>query len=242
MIPIKDDGVVGGVPVVNYALIAINVLVFALLQFPIMGDPQKSQDFVMSYGAVPALIEQNQRMFTIITSMFLHGGFMHIAGNMLFLWRFGDNIEKVMGSLLYLVFYMVGGVAALMAHLMTNHGSMMPCVGASGAISAIMGAYLVMFPKNKVRVLWLGYGFGMSEVSALYFLGIWGAMQFVNGLGALGGMASGVAFWAHIGGFVAGAVLGYFFRNKANSMQKISLDENRQQNFLDNSSRNRGSF
>ncbi|MBL0332365.1 MAG: rhomboid family intramembrane serine protease [Chlorobi bacterium] len=230
MIPIKDDNVVGGLPFVNYSFIVINLLVFALLQFPLMGDSQKSNDFIMNFGAVPSIIEQNQKFFTIITSMFLHGGIMHLLGNMVFLWRFGDNIEKVMGSFFYFLFYMIGGIVALFAHLMTNHGSNLPCVGASGAISAVLGAYIIMFPKNRVKVLWIGYGFGMSDVSALYFLGIWGAMQFVNGLGALGGIASGVAFWAHIGGFVAGVVGGYFLRNKAARMKVIPM-YNQNENF-----------
>src|SRR5262245_4975774 len=168
------------------------------------------------YGMIPAVLfghaELPSRLAvippwaTIFTSMFLHGGWMHLGGNMLFLWIFGDNIEKAIGNARFLVFYLVCGVAAGLAHIFFNSGSGMPTVGASGAISGILGGYLLMFPNNRVRVLTRG---GVVAVPAMMMLGLWILTQFVNGIGEIARTdeTGGIAYAAHIGGFVAGFLL-----------------------------------
>jgi len=145
----------------------------------------------------------------ICTSMFMHAGFAHIAGNMLYLWIFGDNVEDRLGPVRYLAFYLTGGVVASLAHLITNPGSQIPTVGASGAIAAVLGAYLVLFPQSRiVTFIPLGFFMRLAVVPAVLVLGFWFVMQLFSGLMALGGPdVGGVAFWAHIGGFVAGVVM-----------------------------------
>ena len=203
MFPLGDDNHgARGVPLVTIALVAINSLVF-LYQ---MGLPvEELQKFIFTYGMIPAEIEQGQNTFTLLTSMFVHGGFAHVFGNMLFLWIFGDNIEQRFGSILYLLFYLGCGLAASYAHIATNSGSVIPSVGASGAISGVMGAYVLLYPLNRVRVLvWF---WGIFYVPAFIFLGVWFLTQLMNGLVQLRvatAQTTGVAFWAHIGGFVAG--------------------------------------
>jgi len=145
----------------------------------------------------------------IFTSMFMHAGLAHIAGNMLYLWIFGDNVEDRLGPVMYLAFYLVGGVVASLAHLLTNPGSQIPTVGASGAIAAVLGAYLVLFPQSRiVTIIPLGYFMRLTMVPAIIVLGFWFILQLFSGVLSLGGPeVGGVAFWAHIGGFVAGAVM-----------------------------------
>ena len=207
MFPIGDENHgARGKPVVTISLVAINALVFIYQ----MGLPvDELQRFVFEYGMIPAEIERGQDYFTLLTSMFVHGGFGHIFGNMLFLWIFGDNIEQRFGPVLYLLFYLGCGLAASYAHLVTNSGSTVPSVGASGAISGVMGAYVLLYPLNPVRVLvWF---WGIFYVPAYLFLGIWFLTQLMNGLIELQvatAQTSGVAFWAHIGGFVAGVAAG----------------------------------
>lgn len=205
MFPIGDDNHgAKGVPLITLTLIAVNVIVF-LYQSTL--DVEKLQEFIFTYGVVPEEIERGVDLFTLFTSMFVHGGLAHIFGNMLFLWIFGDNIEQRFGSFFYLLFYLGTGLAASAAHILTNSGSEIPSVGASGAISGVMGAYILLYPTNRVRTL-IGY-WGIMYVPAFIFLGIWFLTQFINGMAALNidtAQTSGVAFWAHIGGFVAGVV------------------------------------
>jgi membrane associated rhomboid family serine protease len=207
MFPIGDENHgARGLPVVTWLLIAANVLVFLYeisLSVPELGE------FILTYGAIPQEIEQGDDLFTLITSMFVHGGFGHIAGNMLFLWIFGDNIEQRFGRVFFLVFYVVAGLAATGAQIVANPGSSVPSVGASGAISGVMGAYVLLYPLNRVRVL-IWY-WGIMQVPAFIFLGIWFLMQFIRGVAALSietAQSGGVAFWAHVGGFVAGILGG----------------------------------
>ena len=210
--PIGDDQIQGGhKPYVSYALIGINVLIFI---FQVTMPIGQQQAFVVDYGAIPNELTQGQDMYTLLTSMFLHGGWMHLIGNMLFLWVFADNIEAIIGSVNFLAFYLLGGLAASVVHVLFNLGSPIPAVGASGAISAVLGAYLMMFPKSKVKVF-VAYIFRSFYMPALYFLGFWGVQQFVNGFITIipresTTHTSGVAWWAHIGGFIFGIVLGYF--------------------------------
>jgi membrane associated rhomboid family serine protease len=158
-----------------------------------------------------------------LTSMFLHGGWLHIIGNMVFLLVFGDNVETVMGKFGYLVFYLVGGLAASAAFIALNPGTTIPSLGASGALAAVLGAYIVMFPRSKVRALvFLGFFVTITRVTAFVFLGLWFALQLFQGIGTLGGnQMGGVAYWAHIGGFVFGVVVGIFLRGRAREIKRF---------------------
>lgn len=228
LFPIGDDNSERRIfPFVNYALIAINVLVF-LYQ---TGHPE----FTYGYSVVPAEITQGRDINTIVriggsglrlydspspiyltllSAMFMHGGFMHLGGNMLYLWIFGDNVEDRMGHLKYLIFYLLCGVLASAAHIFFGPNSMIPSLGASGAIAGVLGAYLVLFPRQSVRVFQWGR---IIEVPALIVIGLWGLLQFISGFGSLSnfGQSGGVAYMAHVGGFVAGILLQFLFRNPA---------------------------
>jgi membrane associated rhomboid family serine protease len=214
MLPIGDDKYAGGPPpLVTLALVALNVIAFFLeLSQP---SERALQSFIESWGVVPREYAAGHDLApyiplpfwtTLFTSMFLHGGWAHLGGNMLYLWIFGDNLEKVMGHVRFIVFYLVCGLAAGLAHIFFNSASGVPTVGASGAISGILGGYLMLFPHNRVRVLTRG---GVAAVPAVYMLGFWILIQFVNGLGAIAQTpeTGGVAYVAHVGGFVAGLVL-----------------------------------
>jgi membrane associated rhomboid family serine protease len=223
MIPIGDDGRGRRItPLVNWLLILANLGVFIYqLTLPMT----ELEQFVFQYGAVPAeLVPAIQSLSTdslspfatVFTSMFMHGSIAHFLGNMLFLWVFGDNIEDAMGHIRYLFFYLAGGIAASMSHVIFDPESSVPMIGASGAISAVMGAYLLLFPTGMVRVL-VFFGIPLIfMVPALLMIGLWFATQLMSGVAALEGAgeaAGGIAFWAHIGGFVAGAILIWFFRD-----------------------------
>jgi len=175
MMPLGDDN--SGrriVPIVTYALIAINVLVFVLVELP----QSNLEEFFYRWGVVPAQITAGNGLVTLLTAMFLHGGWMHLLGNMLFLWIFGDNVEDAFGHVLYLVFYLVTGLAASLAQVFLSPGSNIPMVGASGAISGVLGGYMVMFASNRVRVL---LGRAVTTVPAFMMIGLWIVLQFFNG-------------------------------------------------------------
>ena len=164
--PIGDEQVIGGhKPLLAYILIGINILVFL---FQVTMIPGYQQEFVMTYGVIPNEITHGQDYFTLITNMFLHGGWLHLVGNMLFLWVFADNIEAVIGKIPFIFFYFGGGLAASVAHIVFNLNSSIPAIGASGAISAVLGAYLVMFPASKIKVYVL-FLFQSFYMPALFF-------------------------------------------------------------------------
>ncbi len=216
MFPIGDERVQGGPPAfVTFGLIALNVLAFLLE----LTQPSEAalQSFIQAWGVVPREYSMAQDLpptiplpfwSTLVTSMFLHGGWMHLGGNMLYLWIFGDNLEKVMGGVRFAIFYLVCGLVASLAHIVFGPGSSIPAVGASGAISGVLGGYLVLFPRNTVRVLTRG---GIANVPAIVVLGFWIVIQLINGIGSVAATSEtgggGVAYMAHIGGFVAGLVL-----------------------------------
>lgn len=212
LFPIGDDQVRGGhSPIVSYGFIAINIAVFFL---EVNMAPGQLNAFIMEYGSIPAETARGQDLFTLLTSMFLHGGWMHLIGNMLFLWVFADNIEAVIGNTRFFLFYILGGLAAHAAHIYFNWNSQIPTVGASGAISAVMGAYLVMFPASRIKMLFFVFVF---RVPAFLFLGFWIWQQWISGTAALSvetAESEGVAWWAHIGGFVFGIVAGLYYRTK----------------------------
>jgi membrane associated rhomboid family serine protease len=223
MIPIRDQIPVHRTPVVNYILIAANILVFVFMW--LAGSAQES--LVYQFAMIPANFADGVSVgdiLDIFTSMFMHAGFAHIAGNMLYLWIFGDNIEDRLGPLMYLVFYLAGGVVASLAHLLTNPTSQIPTVGASGAIAAVLGAYLVLFPQSKiVTFIPLGFYMRLTVVPAIVVLGLWFILQLFSGVMSLGGPdVGGVAFWAHIGGFVAGMVMAKLLAPRARVDRSVS--------------------
>jgi len=198
---------------ITVVLIILNVLAF-LLELG-QGSEGALQSFIQAWGVVPREYTTGHDIAptiplpfwtTLLTSMFLHGGWMHLGGNMLYLWIFGDNLEKVMGHARFLIFYLVCGIAAAITHIVFSGGSAVPTIGASGAISGVLGGYLILFPKNRVRVLTRG---GIMSVPALVVLGFWIVIQLVSGFGSVATTAEtgGVAYLAHVGGFFAGMLL-----------------------------------
>ena len=206
MFPIGDENRHGHItPVVNYVLIAINIAVF-FYQIS-LGSERAIQDFIIRYGVIPQEIVSRQDLYTLLTSMFMHGGWGHIIGNMFFLWVFGDNVEDAFGHLGYLVFYLLTGLAASAAHIILNQGSPIPSVGASGAISGVLGAYLIFFGGNAIHVL---IGWFVTVVPAWMMIGLWAVQQFISTYGSLAvteQTTGGVAYAAHAGGFLAGLII-----------------------------------
>lgn len=224
MLPISDDpGPRRRFPIVNYALIAINILVFV---YEVI---QPNQCFELAYSTIPAGIVHNQAYaiqgcaigqptpvyLTLLTSMFLHANLLHIGGNMLYLFIFGDNVEDRLGHIPYLIFYLFCGIVASVAQIVVGPDSLVPNLGASGAIAGVLGAYLVFYPGSRVRtIIFLGIFFTMARLPALIVIGLWIALQFVSGLQSLStsAQAGGVAYFAHIGGFIAGALIALILR------------------------------
>ncbi|UWR38686.1 rhomboid family intramembrane serine protease [Sulfitobacter sp. W074] len=206
MFPIRDHNPSGRTPYVTYALMAVNIGVF-LSSLSLMADERALAEFYYTYALLPARLSHGEGYFGLITSQFLHGGWMHLAGNMLFLWIFGDNVEDEMGHGRYLLFYLACGIAAGLGQVVTEPLSWVPMVGASGAIAGVMGGYLLLFPRAKVDILViLIVFFRIFAIPAWIMLGLWFGMQFIGGIGATPG-TGGVAYWAHAGGFIAGLVL-----------------------------------
>jgi membrane associated rhomboid family serine protease len=248
MLPIGDDNSDRHLtPYINYILIIINILVFIFYQG--LGN---NINFTFAYATVPAEILTGQDIITqpqilhdqitgqrlempglqvtpmpvyltLLTSMFMHGGFAHLGGNMLYLWVFGDNLENVMGHTKYLLFYLLCGILASLAHVFSTYyggqDPLIPSLGASGAISGVLGGYILLFPRRRVH-MWLFFIFTIA-VPAVFALGIWILFQIINGMGMLGGKeASGVAYTAHIGGFFAGLLLVKLFVNRLPPVQQ----------------------
>jgi len=238
LLPLGDDNTMRRItPVVNYALIAINILVF-LYQLA-------NESFTYGYSVVPYEITHGEDLvsqagfdrmgrmvvppqfpgptpiyLTFLTAMFMHGGLMHIAGNMLYLWIFGDNVEDRMGHAKFVIFYLLCGIAASATHIFFDPNSKVPSLGASGAIAGVLGAYLILFPHQYVRVLVpLGIFSQITELPAIIVIGFWAVLQFLSGFGSIAHTATsrggGVAYMAHVGGFVAGLILVFLFRNPA---------------------------
>ena len=226
MLPVGDENIRGkGLAFVSIVLIVANAAVFVLLQLP-------SDAFTYGWATVPAEITSGRDIvrqvvvgggsfmlepspepvyLTLLSGMFMHGGWAHLGGNMLFLWIFGDNVEHTMGAVLYLAFYLVAGVVASLAQVLVSPDSLIPSLGASGAISGVLGAYLVLFPGNRVTVIVF---YTIAAVPAIAVIGLWALLQFVNGFGQIvqSEETGGVAYMAHIGGFVAGLVGGFLAR------------------------------
>lgn len=247
LFPIGDDNSDRHLtPVVNYALIAANIIIFIFLQ-----DLGRNIHFTFAYSTIPAEILSGRDIITnptmvrdpytggniempglqrtgipvyltLLSSMFMHGGLAHIAGNMMYLWIFGDNLENVMGHRRYLFFYSTCGIIAGLSHVLTtvylHQNTLIPSLGASGAISGVLGGYLLLFPRRRVHIWVL---LGTIPVPAFLALGLWIVFQLVNGMGALGGEeAGGIAYAAHIGGFIAGVILVKFFVRGQTALQQ----------------------
>ena len=233
MFPYRDDNPTLATPIATMAIIALNVAVWVLVQG--MGaDPQLAKS-VCELGLIPGdflgrlpdgyairmgpgvacVISGEPAWYTPLTSMFLHGGWLHLIGNMWFLWLFGNNVEDSTGHGRYLVFYLLSGLAAAAAQTLVNPSSAIPMVGASGAISGVMGAYIVLYPRVRIHMLiFLGFFITRAVVPAYVMLGYWLLLQIVGGLPTLAAEGGGVAFWAHAGGFLAGALLILVFRDQ----------------------------
>jgi membrane associated rhomboid family serine protease len=220
VIPLRDENPTTITPVVTVALIVLNCLVYL---YQVSLGPAEAR-FIASFAAVPAEWFQPGTAvgdpgvppsLTVLTAMFLHGSLMHLGGNMLYLWIFGNNIEDVMGHGRFILFYVLCGVAAMFGHAFTAPESTVPMIGASGAISGVLGAYLLLFPQVRVLVLIpLGFFTRMVHVPAVVVLGFWIVMQIINGAFSWGGLGGGVAWFAHIGGFAAGFALIKVFQRR----------------------------
>ena len=213
MIPLRDNIPSSRAPVLTIGLIAVNVLVYII---QMMLPPQEVVEFIRLYGLIPLEISSGNPFIphpvplyaTIFTSMFIHGGLFHLGGNMLYLWIFGDNVEDRMGRPKFLMFYLLSGVGAAAAQIWADPASKIPMIGASGAISGVLGAYLFLFPHARVLTLIpLGLFSRVIEIPALVVLGFWIIVQVLNGVMTFGAKAGGVAWLAHVGGFVAGLVM-----------------------------------
>jgi membrane associated rhomboid family serine protease len=205
MFPIRDHNPSGKRPFVTIALIAINILVF-VVYFTTQSELELNR-FFLNWGLIPARVMVGGGYETILTSMFLHAGWMHLAGNMLFLWIYGDNLEEEMGHVGFLLFYLAAGVAAAGLQVWSDPGSRIPMVGASGAIAGVMGGYLLLFPRAKVDVLFIFViFFRIFAIPAWIVLGVWFAIQIFGGINTPGDQG-GVAYWAHAGGFIGGLLL-----------------------------------
>ncbi len=233
MFPIRDDNPHFLTPYATWAIVGLNVLAWVLVQ-GLGAEPALSRS-VCTLGLVPGellgtltpgsqvpigpgiacVVTATPNWLTPLTHMFLHGGWMHIIGNMWFLWIFGNNVEDSMGHLRFVVFYLLCGFAAAGLQMLSNPGSGVPMVGASGAIGGVMGAYVLLYPRVNVHMLfWFGFYVTTFAIPAIWMLGYWFLVQLIGGVGSLGARGGGVAFWAHVGGFVAGALLVLVFRDR----------------------------
>ena len=223
MIPLHDDNPTHRFPVLTVALIALCVLVFL---WQVSLTPQAAQEAVYGFGMIPAVVFGEAALpaslasvppaLSIVTSMFMHGGWMHLIGNMLYLWIFGNNIEDSMGHVRFIVFYLLCGAAAAFAQAFQDPGSTVPMIGASGAIGGVLGGYALLYPRARVLVLIpIGFILTTFRIPALGVLGFWFVLQFVQSAMAPDTGGGGVAYWAHIGGFLAGMVLILFFKDSA---------------------------
>ncbi len=215
MFPLKDENPIYSTPVLTVALIVICSVVFMLQAG---AGAEGGRMIIFKFGLIPSVLLGERHLppdlemaipaLSLFTSMFLHGGWMHLIGNMWFLWIFGNNIEDVLGHGRFIVFYILAGLGAAAAQVLSDPGSNIPMVGASGAISGILGAYILLFPNARILTfVWLGFFITTMRIRAVWFLGIWFAMQAFNAAASSGGSGGGVAWWAHIGGFIAGIAL-----------------------------------
>lgn len=213
MIPLRDSVKSGTFPFVNITIIVLNLVIYV---HEVLLEPYALNQFFYTYGLIPADVLNSfytgaaltPMLVNLVTATFVHGGWLHVLGNMLFLWVFGDNVEDRLGHARYLLFYLLAGAAGGVAHIVTNSASTVPVVGASGAVAGVLGAYIIAFPRARILALVpLLIIFFLAEIPAIVFIAIWFVLQLFNGVASLGGTATTVAYWAHVGGFVVGALL-----------------------------------
>lgn len=205
MLPLRDHAPARTFPFITYLILGANILVFVLM---FSMAPIELESFIETYALQPFEVTMGEAWYTLITSMFLHGGLGHIIGNMLFLHIFGDNLEDALGHLKYLAFYLFTGIGASIAQIITSPQSAIPVLGASGAIAGLMGGYLVLFPNHRIDILMPSLlGLYRATVPAYTMLLYWFVFQFFQGLGSLSIEGGGIAFFAHIGGFITGAII-----------------------------------
>lgn len=220
--PIGDDQIKGGAyPFFSYTFLVLNILIFL---YQITLSPDSLIIFFDHFSTVPVYITEGHHYGTLVTSMFLHGSAMHLIGNMMFLWVFADNIEATVGNLTFLFFYLLGGVIASLAHVFFNLDSNIPSLGASGAISAVLGAYLIMFPHSRIKaILFLIFILKRVTMPAIVFLGIWIAIQVFSTIQSMSMVEStGTAWFAHLGGLAFGLIMGFVFKDQARRMTLYS--------------------
>ncbi|MEO0083605.1 MAG: rhomboid family intramembrane serine protease [candidate division WOR-3 bacterium] len=217
MLPLRDDILSNKRPLITYLIIALNIFVY--LYELSLGSQLKH--FFVAYGVIPINILAGNNLYTLITSMFIHGGFWHILGNMLYLWIFGDNVEDLLGKFWFIIMYLLSGLVGSFAHILVSPNSPIPAIGASGAVSGVLGCYLLLYPKARVLALVpLGFFIRLLMLPASIFLGFWIFLQLLYGFSSIGGGA-GVAYFAHIGGFIIGVIFGLIFKKK---QQKFSYE------------------
>ena len=226
MIPIGDLNPRRHFPLATVLIIALNVVVFF---YQLLLPDDALNRLVLAAGVVPYEVTNSFGVAVVgdlLSSMFLHGGWMHIISNMLYLWIFGDNVEDRLGVPVYAAFYLVAGIGASLAQVAVNPASTIPTIGASGAIAGVLGAYLVMFPRTRVRTLILAFRFiRIVELPALVVLGLWFVLQIFSGLASVTSMATGgVAWFAHIGGFVIGILVGLFYKTQRDRGPRVRFD------------------
>ena len=228
MIPLKDDNPTSSRPIVTYFLIGLCVVVF-LMQLG--SQSYKTGQLFYSYGLIPSVLMGHDQLpmdlyavpayMTIFSHMFMHSGWMHLIMNMLFMWIFADNIEDNLGSRNFIIFYILCGIGAAMAHVLMDTHSQIPMIGASGAISGVLGAYIINHPKARILVLIPFFFIFIIKIRALYVLGYWFVLQFINSY-TMSSQEGGVAYAAHIGGFVSGMILILFFNKKIKRKSKVA--------------------
>lgn len=213
MIPLRDSAKSGTFPVVNLAIIVLNLLIYFK---EVTIEPYRLNQIFYTYGLIPADVLNavftggplTPVLINFITATFIHGGWVHVIGNMLFLWVFGDNVEDRLGHFKYLLFYLLAGIAGGLVHVITNPVSTVPVVGASGAVAGVLGAYIIAFPRSRILALVpIIIIFTLMEIPAVIFIALWFFIQLFNGVASLGGTANPVAWWAHVGGFLMGMLL-----------------------------------
>lgn len=210
MLPLRDDIPSSRRPVITYFLVGLNTLVF----FYQLSLGSGLNDFFVTYGAIPAKILTGTSLYTLFTSMFMHGGFLHILGNMLYLWIFGDNVEDTLGKFWFIIMYLLSGLVGSFAHILVSPNSGIPMIGASGAVSGVLGCYIMLYPKARVLALVpIIFFIRIIMLPAYIFLGFWIFLQMIYGVGTIGG-SGGVAYFAHIGGFAVGIIFGLIFKKK----------------------------
>lgn len=213
MMPLKDDIPSSKRPLITIGLISVNCLVF----FYLLSFGEEFQNALIKWGAIPFEITHREELtpqlafsipLSLFSSMFMHGGFFHLAGNMLYLWIFGDNVEDKLGHIKFFIFYILCGLFASLTHILTSPSSKIPMVGASGAIAGVLGAYIINFPNARILTLvFFGFFIRITSIPALLVLGFWFVLQLLYGLPSLGSVGGGVAWFAHVGGFLSGIIL-----------------------------------